>query len=236
MHMASLISRTPRTVLASTIRIGGVQVRVYRRRKGTALAPSVLVCVRARTHCAQKPLIFYIHGGGFVFGRLGMYDRVCGQLADECDAVVISIDAGGTLCVAVARHARAAGVSVKVRRRRRLAPKCVQGQLLIYPLTQFVDTRTSSALMCAELFAGSGLLSSRVLAMVLSNKHVAASVRQLAVVKQRLARPNLDVNANNNDENNNPSNMTTGGDTATEYEGKDSLAVEFCAHQLHSLL
>jgi acetyl esterase len=140
-----------------------------------------------------------MHGGGFVFGSLGMYDRVCGRLADECDAVVISIEyahacakrvyilmttfsyqlspehkhpsavidcctvveqvvtqradhihyvyttantkgiwlmgdsAGGTLCVAVARHTRAAGVWVKVCLRRRLVGNASAGSTAHLP-------------------------------------------------------------------------------------------------------
>jgi acetyl esterase len=56
---------------------GDIRVRVYRPR-GVAAAP--------------RPLVVYIHGGGFVFGDPRMGDWLCGSVAVNVGAVVVSVD------------------------------------------------------------------------------------------------------------------------------------------------
>jgi acetyl esterase/lipase len=41
---------------------------------------------------ADRPLVLYFHGGGWVFGSLGMGDYVCSNIASQVDAVVVSVD------------------------------------------------------------------------------------------------------------------------------------------------
>jgi acetyl esterase len=41
---------------------------------------------------ADRPLVVYFHGGGFVFGSLPMGDWICGTVADQVGAVVVSVD------------------------------------------------------------------------------------------------------------------------------------------------
>ena len=40
----------------------------------------------------DRPLLVYLHGGGWVQGSTRMYDPLCGHLAAELDAVVVSVD------------------------------------------------------------------------------------------------------------------------------------------------
>jgi acetyl esterase/lipase len=56
---------------------GGLPVRVYRP-AGAAVGP--------------RPLIVYVHGGGFVFGDLRMGDWMCSSVAVTVGAVVVSVD------------------------------------------------------------------------------------------------------------------------------------------------
>ena len=44
------------------------------------------------THRTDRPLVVYFHGGGWVQGSTRMYDPLCGHLASELDAVVVSVD------------------------------------------------------------------------------------------------------------------------------------------------
>jgi acetyl esterase len=41
---------------------------------------------------AGRPLVVYFHGGGFVFGSLPMGDWICGTVAEQVGAVVVSVD------------------------------------------------------------------------------------------------------------------------------------------------
>lgn len=68
------IETTDRRVPGAT---GDIPVRVYRP---------------AADGPATRPLVLYIHGGGFVFGNLGMGDWVCGTVAARVGAVVVSVD------------------------------------------------------------------------------------------------------------------------------------------------
>jgi acetyl esterase len=55
-----------------------VTVRVYRAGSGPA--------------AAARPLVLYFHGGGFVLGALRMGDWMCGNVAAQVGAVVVSVD------------------------------------------------------------------------------------------------------------------------------------------------
>jgi acetyl esterase len=57
---------------------GDIPVRVYR--PGPGAGP------------AQRPLVVYFHGGGFVFGDLRMGDWMCSNVAARVGAVVVSVD------------------------------------------------------------------------------------------------------------------------------------------------
>jgi acetyl esterase/lipase len=57
---------------------GDIPVRVYRAEPGPA--PAI------------RPLVLYFHGGGFVLGSLRMGDWLCGNVAAQVGAVVVSVD------------------------------------------------------------------------------------------------------------------------------------------------
>jgi acetyl esterase len=57
---------------------GGITVRVYRAGPGP--------------DPATRPLVLYFHGGGFVLGQLRMGDWLCGNVAAQVGAVVVSVD------------------------------------------------------------------------------------------------------------------------------------------------
>jgi acetyl esterase len=81
---ASILQGTkPRGVTAEDVVAGDVPVRVYRRSAGSATGTS--------SGTARKPLIVYFHGGGFVYGDLRGGDWLCGTVAKELDAVVVSV-------------------------------------------------------------------------------------------------------------------------------------------------
>jgi len=65
---------TDRTVPAAG---GEIPVRVYRP---AGPAPA-----------GGQPLVVYFHGGGFVFGSVAMGDWICGTVADQVGAVVMSV-------------------------------------------------------------------------------------------------------------------------------------------------
>ena len=44
------------------------------------------------TRRAGRPVVVYFHGGGWVQGSTQMYDPLCSHLAEELDAVVVSVD------------------------------------------------------------------------------------------------------------------------------------------------
>jgi acetyl esterase len=46
----------------------------------------------AASPAGSRPLVVYFHGGGFVFGTLRMGDWLCGSVAREIGAVVVSVD------------------------------------------------------------------------------------------------------------------------------------------------
>ena len=67
------VETADRTVPGAT---GDIRVRVYQPAGGAV----------------SRPLVLYIHGGGFVFGYQGMGDWVCGTVAARVGAVVVSVD------------------------------------------------------------------------------------------------------------------------------------------------
>ncbi len=70
----------PRDVAVSPERIpvrhGSIAARLYRR----ADSPG------------RRPIVLFLHGGGWVFGGLSSVNRLCAQLASESCAVVVSVD------------------------------------------------------------------------------------------------------------------------------------------------
>jgi acetyl esterase len=75
--MASILMGVrPADVTTEDRAVDGFRVRIYRPD-----APG-----------AARPLIVYFHGGGFVFGDLRGGDWMCGTVAKDLDAVVVSVD------------------------------------------------------------------------------------------------------------------------------------------------
>lgn len=76
----AVFGKVPASVAISaataTTRDGGVAVRVYRPRSGQA----------------PRPLVLFLHGGGWVQGNVLSYDPLCAQVADRVGAVVVSVD------------------------------------------------------------------------------------------------------------------------------------------------
>ena len=55
-------------------------------------APIRLRIYEPRGLGSERPLIVYLHGGGFVCGSLDSHDAVCRQMASEAGAVTLSVD------------------------------------------------------------------------------------------------------------------------------------------------
>jgi acetyl esterase len=76
-----LMGTAPKSVTVEDRTVGGVPVRIYT--KGP----------KSSEHSARvRPLIVYFHGGGFVFGDLRGGDWICGTVAKNLDAMVVSVD------------------------------------------------------------------------------------------------------------------------------------------------
>lgn len=52
----------------------------------------VYVPEAVREDRGKLPVILYFHGGGFIMGSIEDHDPLCGRLADECRAIVISAE------------------------------------------------------------------------------------------------------------------------------------------------
>ena len=75
--MASVLMGTrPNGVTSEDRRVEGIRVRVYTT-AGDAQA---------------RPLVVYFHGGGFVFGDLRGGDWICGTVAKDLGAIVVSVE------------------------------------------------------------------------------------------------------------------------------------------------
>lgn len=75
--MASILMGTrPKDVMIEDRAVEGIRVRIY--------TPS--------GSSAERPLVVYFHGGGFVFGDLRGGDWMCGTVARELDAIVVSVE------------------------------------------------------------------------------------------------------------------------------------------------
>jgi acetyl esterase len=81
---ASLLQgKRPRRVVAEDRTVNGIPIRIYR--------PSTSSGSGAGSGSGRpKPLILYFHGGGFAFGDLRGGDWICGTVAKELDAIVVS--------------------------------------------------------------------------------------------------------------------------------------------------
>jgi acetyl esterase len=71
-----LQGKKPKGVATEDRDVDGIPIRIYR---GAGASTGV-------------PLILYFHGGGFVFGDLRGGDWICGTVAKDLDAVVVSVD------------------------------------------------------------------------------------------------------------------------------------------------
>jgi len=86
--MASILQgKKPRGVATEDRAIDGIPIRIYRP-AGTSTSSANGVA-EGRT---ALPLIVYFHGGGFVYGDLRGGDWICGTVAKNLDAVVVSVD------------------------------------------------------------------------------------------------------------------------------------------------
>jgi acetyl esterase len=75
---ASILQGTkPKGVTSEDRTAEGIPVRIYRPSTRTAIG---------------RPLIVYFHGGGFVYGDLRGGDWLCGTVAKELDAIVVSVE------------------------------------------------------------------------------------------------------------------------------------------------
>jgi acetyl esterase len=81
--IASILQgKRPKGVITEDRTVDGVRVRIYRANPLPELVegrPSV-------------PLILYFHGGGFVYGDIRGGDWICGTVAKQLDAVVVSVE------------------------------------------------------------------------------------------------------------------------------------------------
>ena len=71
-----LLGKRPKRVTMEDRTVEGIRLRIYRP-SGVAIA------------C---PLVVYFHGGGFVFGDLRGGDWMCGTVANDLDAIVVSVE------------------------------------------------------------------------------------------------------------------------------------------------
>jgi acetyl esterase len=54
--------------------------------------PSGLPLRRYRPSAEPRPLLVFLHGGGWVIGDLDTHDRTCRRVARECDVEVLAVD------------------------------------------------------------------------------------------------------------------------------------------------
>jgi acetyl esterase len=81
-----LMGTKPAGVRSEDRVVDGIPIRVYRPSRGPR--PST----GSGTGSSTRPLVLYFHGGGFVFGELRGGDWICGTVARDLDAVVVSVD------------------------------------------------------------------------------------------------------------------------------------------------
>lgn len=56
------------------------------------ISPAGLPLRHYRPSSEPRPLMVFLHGGGWVFGDLETHDRTCRRLAKECDVEVLAVD------------------------------------------------------------------------------------------------------------------------------------------------
>jgi len=78
-----LLGKRPKGVRAEDRSIDGIPIRVY--------TPGGTPGGTSRDPSGARPLIVYFHGGGFVFGDLRGGDWICGTVARDLDAIVVSV-------------------------------------------------------------------------------------------------------------------------------------------------
>jgi acetyl esterase len=80
---ASILQGTkPKGVTAEDREVEGIRVRIYR-----PASPAVPELAEG-----PHPLIVYFHGGGFVYGDLRGGDWLCGTVAKDLEAIVVSVE------------------------------------------------------------------------------------------------------------------------------------------------
>jgi acetyl esterase len=75
-----LMGKKPRGVAAEDRSVDGIPIRIYRASNASTGSMS------------GAPLIVYFHGGGFVYGDLRGGDWICGTVARDLGAIVVSVD------------------------------------------------------------------------------------------------------------------------------------------------
>ena len=73
----------PKGVTSDDRTVEGIPVRIYRPSTSSGTGAS---------SGTDRPLIVYFHGGGFVFGDVRGGDWICGTVAKELDATVVSVE------------------------------------------------------------------------------------------------------------------------------------------------
>jgi acetyl esterase len=90
--MASILQgKKPRGVTTEDRTVEGIPIRVYRPSSPSRASGSASPSSPSRASGSARPLIVYFHGGGFVFGSLRGGDWICGTVAKELDAIVVSV-------------------------------------------------------------------------------------------------------------------------------------------------
>ncbi|CAD6008530.1 Abhydrolase_3 domain-containing protein [Agreia sp. COWG] len=87
-----LMGTSPKGVAKHDRTASGVPVRVYTPKGSQPERQSGGPARAASPGHPVRPLIVYFHGGGFVFGDLRGGDWMCGTVARDLDAVVVSVD------------------------------------------------------------------------------------------------------------------------------------------------
>lgn len=81
-----------RALMEAAVIPSDVEVETLEDRTVPGPAGDVAVRVYRPAGEAPKPVVVYLHGGGWVLGSLAVYDGTCRQLAVGIDAVVVSVD------------------------------------------------------------------------------------------------------------------------------------------------
>lgn len=81
-----------RALMTAVIIPSTVEVTTVENRKIPGPAGALAVRIYRPAGDAPKPILVFFHGGGWVIGSLDTHDHVARKLANEIDAVVVSVD------------------------------------------------------------------------------------------------------------------------------------------------